>query len=52
MSKGIKIGSIVLAMFFGLSLFQVWLNIGFDKFSWRRTGDPEASFRVGYLPVT
>jgi len=52
MPKGIKITVTVLALFFGLSLLHVWLNIGFEKFSWRRASDSEASFRVGFLPVT
>ena len=52
MPKGIKITATVLGLFFGLSLLHVWLNTGFDKFNWRSAGNPEASFRVGFLPVT
>jgi hypothetical protein len=52
MSKGMKIVLLVLAMFLGISILHVWLNIGFDKLGFGGRKQDETTFRVGFLPVT
>lgn len=52
MSKGLKIIVTVLAIFIGISILHVWLNIGFDKLGFGGRAGDERSFRVGFLPVT
>jgi len=52
MSKGLKITLLVLVTYIGLSLVHVRLNIGFDKLNFSKGSNSEASFRVGFLPVT
>ena len=52
MSKGLKIILTVIAIFIGISILHVWLNIGFDKLGFGKRAEDEASFRVGFLPVT
>ena len=55
MSKWNKIVSGVFAAFLLVTFLHVWLNIGFDKIPLANFlyGSPkEATFRVGFLPVT
>lgn len=52
MSKGSKIIASVLVAFAGISVLHVWLNIGFDKLIGKSSDKGNASFRVGFLPVT
>jgi len=51
MSKGLRLSLGVLAAFLCLSVLHVWLNVGFEKFG-LFSEEAEASFRVGFLPVT
>jgi hypothetical protein len=52
MSKGLKIVVGVLLAFLSLSFLHVWLNIGFAKMGFTSAETEEASFRVGFIPVT
>jgi hypothetical protein len=52
MSKGWRIILAVLLAFMAISFLHVWLNIGFEKLGLFRSSEQEASFRVGFLPVT
>jgi hypothetical protein len=51
MPKGLRIVTLVTLAFMTISILHVWLNIGFDKLG-LTTQKAEASFRVGFLPVT
>ena len=52
MPKSLKLALFVLAGFAGLTFLHVWLNVGFERFNFARSGAATQTFLVGFLPVT
>ena len=52
MSKNYRIVGLALVTYLGIASLHLWLNIGWEKLGLFRSSKTEASFRVGFLPVT